>query len=187
MIPLRPLSVCVAVAAAALSAGAATAQYRGYHEPERVRCESRDGRTGYCPLDTRGGVVLVRQHSRAPCIEGHTWGVDRRGVWVTEGCRAEFESAGGYAGPGYGWSREERGPRHGRGRGWDEGWAYRQPRVLRCESHDGRLAYCGVGRVSDIRVHRQLSRAACHEAYSWGWDRGNLWVDRGCRAEFAVW
>jgi hypothetical protein len=55
-----------------------------------VRCESRDGRTRYCSIDTRYGVGIVNQHSDRPCIEGNTWGVSRNRVWVTGGCRADF-------------------------------------------------------------------------------------------------
>lgn len=56
-----------------------------------VRCESRDGRWNRCEVDTRGGVRLTRQLSRSACIHGRSWGSDRRGIWVSGGCRAEFE------------------------------------------------------------------------------------------------
>ena len=59
----------------------------------RVRCESRDRRTEYCGVDIRGGVRLVRQLSDRRCVRGSTWGTDGRGIWVTDGCRAEFELA----------------------------------------------------------------------------------------------
>ena len=32
----------------------------------------------------------MRQLSRKPCVENQTWGRSRNGVWVTNGCRAEF-------------------------------------------------------------------------------------------------
>ena len=64
----------------------AQAQYGGVV----LRCESREFRDNYCPANTRGGVALVRQISRNPCYEGETWGYDRRGIWVTAGCDAEF-------------------------------------------------------------------------------------------------
>lgn len=64
----------------------------------RFRCESRDGAPRHCPLDTRAPVRLVRQLSRSPCVEGHSWGQDRRGVWVMHGCRGEFEASGRWAG-----------------------------------------------------------------------------------------
>jgi len=142
-------------------------------------CSSNDRRTVHCPVDTRGGVVLLRQHSRAPCIEGDSWGWDRRGVWVSHGCRAEFESAGPGGGPGWG---------HGPGPGWGggPGWAP-PPQTVRCESSRGRVQYCAVGPVRSIRLQRQLSRGECREGYSWGWDRGMLWVSHGCRGEFVVW
>ncbi|GAB2520357.1 DUF3011 domain-containing protein [Lysobacter humi (ex Lee et al. 2017)] len=66
---------------------------------ERFRCESDNGGPRFCPVDARGSIRLVRQLSRSPCTEGRTWGRDRGGVWVEQGCRGEFEVA--------------------RGRGWD--------------------------------------------------------------------
>lgn len=58
---------------------------------ERFRCESADGAPRFCPVDARGQIRLVRQLSRSPCTEGRTWGRDRGGVWVEQGCRGEFE------------------------------------------------------------------------------------------------
>ena len=74
----------------------------GYGNSQVVRCESNDGRNRTCPMDTRGGVQLVRKLSNAACIEGRSWGSNRGGVWVTDGCRAEFRSGGGQYGGGYG-------------------------------------------------------------------------------------
>ena len=58
-----------------------------------LTCSSNHGERVYCEADTRGGVRLTRQISGTPCIEGSTWGADRRGVWVDHGCRAEFSIA----------------------------------------------------------------------------------------------
>ncbi len=56
-------------------------------------CESHQGQTSRCPMDTNGGVQLVHQLSQEPCTQNQTWGVDRgTGVWVSGGCRAEFAS-----------------------------------------------------------------------------------------------
>src|SRR5690348_9983667 len=44
-------------------------------------CASDDGRRHYCNADTRGGVRLVRQRSGSSCVQGRSWGYDRRGVW----------------------------------------------------------------------------------------------------------
>lgn len=59
-------------------------------EAGTITCESGDGREQYCPADTRGGVWLETQLSRAPCREGETWGWDKRGIWTSNGCRARF-------------------------------------------------------------------------------------------------
>lgn len=56
------------------------------------RCESNDGRYTECAANTRAGVQLVRQLSRASCIEGRSWGYGRSGIWVAQGCRGEFRS-----------------------------------------------------------------------------------------------
>src|SRR5688572_21585831 len=72
---------------------AASAQYGG---TRTVRCESDDHRTEICRVDTRGGVRLVDQTSRAPCIQGRTWGADGRGIWVTAGCRGKFRVGDAY-------------------------------------------------------------------------------------------
>ncbi len=34
---------------------------------------------------------MKRQLSNDGCWEDETWGYDRDGIWVDEGCRAEFE------------------------------------------------------------------------------------------------
>lgn len=54
-------------------------------------CESVNGRQNYCNANSRGEVRFRRQVSKSACVEGRTWGIDRRGVWVAGGCRAEFE------------------------------------------------------------------------------------------------
>jgi hypothetical protein len=56
-----------------------------------VRCESNDGRRAFCRADTRGGVQLFRQLSDTDCVRNQTWGWDRDGIWVSGGCRADFE------------------------------------------------------------------------------------------------
>jgi hypothetical protein len=58
---------------------------------ETISCSSFDGRRNYCDVDTQGAKVrLARQIGTATCVEGSTWGYDRRGVWVDRGCNGEF-------------------------------------------------------------------------------------------------
>ena len=55
-----------------------------------VKCESNDGGRKYCGEFRGNDVRLDRQISGSACIEGRSWGVDRRGLWVDLGCRAYF-------------------------------------------------------------------------------------------------
>ena len=59
----------------------------------KVTCESLDGGHKQCSVDTSRGVGLIRQISGSDCVLNRTWGYDRNGIWVTNGCRAEFAVA----------------------------------------------------------------------------------------------
>lgn len=147
----------------ALWSAAAGAQERSAETS--VRCESRDLRWVHCPLDSRGGVDLVRQISDTPCIRDTDWGVDERGVWVARGCRAEFRARG---------ARVEAAPVPTR-------------RMIRCESRSGRLVSCPVNlRGAPVRLLRQQSSLPCRAGESWGVERNEIWVSRGCKAEFEI-
>jgi hypothetical protein len=54
-----------------------------------VSCVS-DGGKKYCDVSTGRGVKLVKQKSDATCKEGSTWGYDGLGIWVDQGCSADF-------------------------------------------------------------------------------------------------
>jgi hypothetical protein len=56
-----------------------------------IECRSSGHRYAYCPADTGYSVRLVRQLSISDCRQGRSWGFDGRGVWVDNGCSAEFE------------------------------------------------------------------------------------------------
>ena len=77
---------------------------------ERIRCASRDYRYAFC--DTNGRVVaarVTRRYSKRPCQEGYTWGFEAGGIWVDDGCDADFDvvlrGPGGGPRPGYGYGR----------------------------------------------------------------------------------
>lgn len=57
---------------------------------------------------------------------------------------------------------------------------------VKCESNDGRRNYCGNYDRDQVRLERQISGSPCVQGQSWGVDRQGLWVDRGCRALFAI-
>lgn len=126
-----------------------------------VRCESEEGRTRQCSVETYDSVKLLRQLSDSACTEGKTWGYSRNGIWVTEGCRGEFAT-------GYGVSRNP---------GRD---------ILRCESADGRWHLCPLKAQGEVELAKQLSRSPCIRDMSWGRDNRGVWVARGCRGEFRV-
>jgi hypothetical protein len=160
------LAVSCMTALLATAAPAAKAQ--------TITCSSNNGRRSYCPADTRGGVQMVRQRSDARCIQGSSWGYDRRGIWVDRGCRADFV-INRYA-PG----RPGR-PGIGPGPG-------RPPmgQTITCSSDNGRRNFCPVDTRGGVQLVRQRSDARCTQGYSWGYDRRGIWVDRGCRADFVV-
>ena len=146
----------------------------GYEEV--FRCESRDLRPSYCRADVRGRALLVDQVSRNPCIEGRTWGTDRRGIWVSEGCRGNFAIV--YEGRGHGGNRglPDPYPAYG-GRG-----TY----AIRCESRGRDYRHCRVRVRGAVEIQRQLSDARCDYGHTWGYDRNGVWVNGGCRAEFVI-
>lgn len=57
---------------------------------ERLVCESFEEKEKQCRIRVRHEVRLIKQKSVTRCIEDRNWGWDRRGVWVNDGCRAEF-------------------------------------------------------------------------------------------------
>mgnify|MGYP001045600451 CR=1 FL=1 len=59
-------------------------------------------------------------------------------------------------------------------------------RTVRCESRDYRHTYCPVPTYGDVQLRSERSRSACHYGRTWGYDHRGIWVDRGCRADFAV-
>lgn len=155
----------------------------GTAEARTVVCESQGHQTQYCSADTRGGVRLVRQFSKAACSEGHTWGYDRRGIWVSGGCRGKFETMD-YRSEPYGYDRYDRSDRDYRR--YDEP-RRRTPPTVTCESWGDRETFCRVPlRHGQVEMVRQLSKTQCRYGRNWGWNNGGIWVSGGCRAVFAI-
>jgi hypothetical protein len=126
-----------------------------------IACESRDGGYHRCDVATEGNVELVRRLSWVSCEQGRTWGYDPRGIWVDQGCRAEFR---------YG-QRMSVGSTTGR--------------TLVCESRNGQYRYCQAPTQGSAQLRRRLSSANCVQGDSWGYDNAGIWVSDDCRAEFA--
>jgi hypothetical protein len=129
--------------------------------PQQTRCESHGLERQHCALDTGSGVQMVRQLSETSCIRGSEWDLEPGGIWVALGCRADFRALRADAAP-------------------------LMRRVVRCES-DGRQESCPVLlKGAPVRLLRQLSAWPCKEGRSWGTRRNEIWVSRGCDAEFEV-
>jgi hypothetical protein len=163
---LRSLVLAAAAVVALWVPSPSHAQY-GHGGGGILRCESIGSRDQYCQADTRNGVQLLRTLSRTPCSLGQSWGYDRGGVWVTNGCRAEFQV--GSAGSGYGY-----------------GWGYGGGDFIVCASRDYRHEFCAANIRGTVEIVNQISRTQCIEGRNWGYDRRGIWVDKGCAGEFRV-
>ena len=147
--------------------GGGGGNWGGGNSGQSIYCASDDGRRNYCNANTRGGVQMTRQRSGSPCTQGQTWGWDNNGIWVDRGCRAEFTT--------------------GQGGNWGGGGNGGIGATFTCSSDDGRRHTCaypnGVN-PRNVTLTNQRSGSPCTQGQTWGWDRGGVWVDRGCRADF---
>jgi hypothetical protein len=158
------LLIAASIFGAALAVPSSAPAQPGYGgQPQRITCSSNNGKRNWCAIGNSRDVQLVRQISGSACIRGNTWGLDQRGLWVDNGCRADFVIGRAQVPP-----------------------PPPPPQVVVCSSNDGRRNWCDVGGHRDIRLKRQISGSACIRDNTWGIDRRGIWVDRGCRAEFFV-
>ncbi len=174
-----------------LVAGLSTsAQARGkgdkIEQGEVFTCESVDRDPTFCRAETRGGVILISQDSRKACILGRTWGQRRDGIWVKDGCRGTFRAT-------YGNSNSSRtmGYRGNPNMPTETSYAGGQrvehgDYAVRCKSVDSKYNYCPAANVVSAELVEQFSDRRCTFNKSWGFDRGGVWVDNGCHAEFTI-
>ncbi|HEX4578143.1 MAG TPA: DUF3011 domain-containing protein [Edaphobacter sp.] len=147
---------------ASIAPAPAHAAFQPGYGQQTVNCSSNNGRKNYCGQFDNRDIRLVRQISGSPCVRGSTWGVDQGGLWTDKGCRADFAIGGG--GPP--------GPPPGQ--------------TINCSSNDGRRNWCAIGNRRDVQLVRQISGSPCVRGNTWGIDNRGLWVDKGCRADFAI-
>ncbi len=166
---IAAFALTIAGAAGAQVYGNAPPGYYGgnhYNPNDTVVCQSQDGRFTRCAVPWRDARI-VQQLSQSACIRGRSWGIDRGGIWVNDGCRARFAPAA------YGWRPPQ---------GWDRRFE------VSCGSPQYHYAFCqvDVGHQGRVYVRRQTSSTACVEGRTWGWNRAGIWVDRGCSAVFTI-
>lgn len=58
--------------------------------------------------------------------------------------------------------------------------------TLSCSSDDMKRHYCRANTSNGVLMIKQRSGSPCTQGYSWGYDKGGIWVDHGCRADFSL-
>lgn len=132
---------------------------------QTVQCRSLRYRYKECPVDARGGAQL-RRVLAGKCSPGN-WGNRSDRVWVNNGCQAEFVV------------------RHADWNGggnWNGGGL--QTSTVRCESRGYKYKECRVEARGGVRLQRVIA-GDCRRG-NWGYRNDRIWVDNGCRADFAV-
>jgi len=148
---------------------------------QTMNCSSDDGRRHVCEVGPNRGIRMIRQRSGSPCQLGRTYGIERNRVWVDRGCRADFEVLAG-AGGGY---PPQNYPPPGGNERYNRGGGPSQ--TITCSSDDMNLHYCSVGgNPRSIRLVRQRSGSPCEQGRTYGLRGNQIWVNRGCRADFEV-
>lgn len=66
----------------------------GHAAAGELECRSSGYRYQYCRADTGNSVQLAQKLSSSSCDYGRSWGYDRRGIWVDNGCAAMFNYGG---------------------------------------------------------------------------------------------
>ena len=132
-----------------------------------VTCASSDYERTSCVMDTGQGVRLIKQLSQSSC-KGN-WGYGNGFVWVQEGCRAQFAPVG-----------QTNLPRSGH---QTVAPAQSGQGLVLCSSSDYERISCAMDTSQGVRLVEQLSRTSC--AGNWGYGNGFVWVQEGCRAQFA--
>lgn len=130
-----------------------------------VTCESYDTARVSCAADTRYGVAILRKLGGNYCVLGRTWNFDGSAIWVSDGCRAQF-ALGGYRLP--------------------ETAVPPTASKMVCESTESFRKVCEADTSHGVGMVRQLSSSDCILNRTWGYSPAGIWVEGGCRAEFAV-
>lgn len=131
---------------------------------QSFRCESDGNRYRECRKPQAGGQIeLIRQLSAHRCTEGYSWGEKRDSVWVSNGCRGEFQFRRG-----------------GLGNNWNNGY------TVTCSGYNGSLRTCAWDRNRGQPRLLERLNGRCADGIDWGYDGRVLWVKNGCSARFGT-
>jgi hypothetical protein len=137
--------------------------------PSRITCESKEARRAECAIPFNSQVRLARTLSTNPCIENRSWGTTDRALWVTSGCRGEFDISARPNPP------------------VDPGFGGGNTRRITCGSPAGNQVQCKTGGyATSVRLVRDLSGNRCRQGDNWGHTDSFIWTNRGCRADFEI-
>ncbi|MGN6183272.1 MAG: DUF3011 domain-containing protein [Thermoanaerobaculia bacterium] len=129
----------------------------------KLVCESLNNIKHTCRANTMHGVTISKRLSANACVRGKSWGTNNEGIWVDNGCRAEFTI-------------------HDGGSPSQNAFA----RTLRCQSMNNGRTICPTDTSYGVQLAQQISKNNCELGRDWGWDQKGVWVDHGCRADFRV-
>lgn len=137
-----------------------------------VVCTSLNSQYRECTAPFNGRANVTEQISNAACIEGQSWGQKPGVIWVNRGCRARFGIVAAADVPPPVVTPYPVDPP--------------LRRMVACQSYRGRYRTCATGFPGPVVLSRRFpNSAACIAGRTWGQRPGQVWVTRGCRAQFA--
>lgn len=142
----------------------------------RVTCESSNDKRQQCPIPRGAQIRLARQISQTPCRINDTFGTGDGYLWVTKGCRAEFEVVQ---------AAIERPVKPVAPAPVTPAGPVATTRVT-CQAMGNTQRACPIPAGGEVRLVRQISTQPCRLGMTYGVDASHIWVSNGCSAEFEV-
>ena len=151
-----------------------------------IECKSDNYKRKTCSVGKDiASLRLVEKKSRSSCIEGTSYGFEKKAVWVDRGCVARFEvkfmpepKPGPGNKPGSGPGNDNHSDRP----------VYSQETVrMTCRSKDYGRSECAVsGDIIAVALAENKSKTTCTKDRTYGFRNDVLWVDRGCEGVFDI-
>jgi hypothetical protein len=142
---------------------------------------SGDGRAAYilpgttASSNSSGHDRASRKSSKPPCTAENSAGLDDHGNWSGPDCATSDPVA------------QMMGKSDlSSGLAEDDALSASPAGTISCSSDDGRRQHCDINTASGVHLVRQRSSSRCTQGFSWGTDLDGIWVDHGCRADFAI-
>lgn len=141
---------------------------------QTIQCESRGNYMEYCEVPELEHVEIVDVLSRRGDSCRGNWGYDPRGIWVKNGCKAQF---------GFLEYQRENYDEH-----YDDGAYQSRYFDVKCKSRSNQMKICNAKNFERVELKREISKGKYPCKGNWGINRfGELYVKNNCYAEFRVW